>query len=92
MDFRNESWQLSPAFDINPSVDKEELSLAIDGNSGLLNFELAMEVTEYFRLNTNEAETILKEVKNAVRRWEQVAKNTGIAKSEIENMRTAFRY
>ncbi len=89
---RNESWQLSPAFDINPSVDKEELSLTIDGNSGLLDFELAMVVIEYFRLSTNDAGTILKEVKNAVRRWEQIAKNSGIAKSEIENMRAAFRY
>ena len=37
-------WRLSPAFDINPSVDKHGLAITIDGNSNALDFGLAFEV------------------------------------------------
>ncbi|MHC1707269.1 MAG: type II toxin-antitoxin system HipA family toxin [Bacteroidales bacterium] len=88
----NNNWRLSPAYDINPSVDKEELSLTIDENSGVLDFDLAMSVIEYFRLNDTEAAVILHKVKDVVRNWENVAKQTGILRKEIETMRWAFRY
>ena len=87
----NNNWRLSPAFDINPSTDKEELSLNIDENSGALDFDLAMSVIEYFRLNEKEAGLILKNVKKVVSNWENVAKQTGITRTEIETMRASFR-
>jgi len=88
----NGSWQLSPAFDINPSVDKEELSLNIDDNSGELDFELALSVIEYFRLQLADAKLVLSEVTQVVSTWEKVAKNIGIIRSEMELMHPAFRY
>jgi serine/threonine-protein kinase HipA len=88
----NNNWRLSPAFDINPSTDKEELSLNIDENSGALDFDLAMSVIEYFRLNEKEAGLILKNVKKVVGNWENVAKQTGISRKEIELMSGAFRF
>ena len=88
----NGNWRLSPAYDINPSIDKEELSLNIDENSGILDFDLAMGVIEYFRLNEKEAGLILKDVRKVVSNWEGIAKQTGIPRSEIELMRRAFRY
>lgn len=45
-----EGWVLSPAFDLNPSVDKDGLALNIDTNNNALDFELAKTVGEYFRL------------------------------------------
>lgn len=89
---KNNNWQLSPAYDINPSIDKEELSLNIDENSGDLDFELALSVIDYFRLNLMEANNILSEVKTVVKNWEKTAKSIGIVRSEIELMRSAFRY
>ncbi|MFH2141160.1 MAG: HipA domain-containing protein [Bacteroidota bacterium] len=88
----NSNWRLSPAFDINPSTDKEELSLNIDENSGALDFDLAMSVIEYFRLNEIEAGLILKNVRKVVSNWEDIAKQTGISRKEIELMSGAFRY
>ncbi len=88
----NEAWRLSPAFDVNPSVDKEELALNIDDQSGALDFDLALSVCEYFRLNSDEARSILSQVKKAVSDWQKTAKQIGIPRSEIELMQSAFRY
>lgn len=46
-----EGWKLSPAYDLNPSIDKDGLSLNIDMHNNDLNFDLAKSVDEYFRLN-----------------------------------------
>ncbi len=86
------SWRLSPAFDLNPSIDKEELALTIDETSGVLDFDIALNVAPYFRLNKNEAEVILSAIKKTVSNWEKVARKTGIIRNEIELMRSAFRY
>ena len=86
------NWRLSPAFDLNPSIDKEELSLTIDETSGVLDFAIAIRVSEYFRLNKNEAEAILSTVRKSVSHWEKIAGQTGISRNEIETMRSAFRY
>ncbi len=88
----NGAWRLSPAFDINPSIDKEELALNIDENSGALEFDLALSVIEYFRLQRKEAESILSNVREVVRNWEKTAKKIRIGSAEIEMMRSAFRY
>ena len=88
----NNTWRLSPAFDVNPSTDKDELALNIDDTSGMLDFDLAMNVCEYFRLNSKEAKSILTQVKKAVSNWDKIAKQLGIYRSEMELMHSAFRY
>jgi len=88
----NGGWKLSPAFDINPSIDKDELSLNIDENTGVLSFDHALSVIEYFRLGTKEAVSILNNIKESVKPWEKIAKQVGITKNEIDLMRSAFRY
>ena len=88
----NGAWRLSHAFDINHSIDKEELALNIDENSGALEFDLALSVIEYFRLQRKEAESILSNVREVVRNWEKTAKKIRIGSAEIEMMRSAFRY
>lgn len=86
------AWRLSPAYDVNPSTDKEELALNIDESSGALDFELALSVAEYFRLTPKDAQTILTKVIEIVRNWEKTSKQIGISRSEIEVMRPAFRF
>ncbi len=88
----NNEWKLSPAYDINPSIDKDELALNIDDNSGELDFDLALSVAEYFRLNKEEAEFIQSEVRKAISNWEKLALQTKISRTEIELMRPAFRF
>lgn len=87
----DKGWRLSPAYDINPSVDKAGLSLNIDTDSNALDFELAKNVGHYFQLNSKQMNTILDEVKNAVSQWETIAHDIGVSRSEILLMEGAFR-
>ncbi len=62
-------WVLSPAYDINRSVDKHGLALNMDVDNNALDVELAKSVGEYFRLSLPQMDTIIKEVSNAARHW-----------------------
>lgn len=83
-------WILSPAYDLNPSIEKDGLSLNIDMDDNALSFDLAKSVGQYFRLNDSEMEAILIEVLTAVKDWKTVAIRIGIKSSEIELMSAAF--
>lgn len=85
-------WKLSPAFDINPSIDKQGLALTIDSNSNALDFDLAFQVGEYFRLNQQQMDHIFGEVKKTVGTWKEVAKKMKIPRGQQEIMATAFRF
>lgn len=85
-------WVLSPAYDLNPSIEKDGLSLNIDMDDNALNFDLAKSVGEYFRLSNTEMETILNEVLSVVKNWKTVAQEIGIKNAEIELMAGAFRW
>ena len=86
----NEGWILSPAYDLNPSIDKDGLSLNIDMDNNALDFELARSVGEYFRLNDKQMKQILQEVNAAVGNWKKVANSIGIPRREQLLMDSAF--
>ncbi|AWM14663.1 toxin HipA [Flavobacterium sediminis] len=86
----DEGWILSPAYDLNPSIDKDGLALNIDTDNNTLDFELAKEVGEYFRLNNEQMEAIIHEVQVSVSQWKEVATKLGIPRSEQELMEKAF--
>lgn len=88
----DEGWILSPAYDLNPSIEKDGLSLNIDMDDNALDFELAKSVGSYFRLRESEMDTIIQEVSRAVKDWKTIAKKIGIKNAEIELMTGAFRY
>lgn len=88
----DEGWVLSPAYDLNPSVDKDGLALNIDMDNNSLDFELAKSVGEFFRLNHSEMDNILNEVFNSVKQWKEIAHKIGIPRSEQELMQAAFRF
>ncbi len=84
-------WKLSPAYDINPSIDKDGLSLNIDANNNSLDFDLAKSVGEYFQLKEKQMDDILKEIKAAIKNWKTEATKFGISKTEIALMSSAFK-
>ncbi|BAO55231.1 type II toxin-antitoxin system HipA family toxin [Nonlabens marinus] len=88
----DKGWILSPAYDLNPSIEKDGLSLNIDMDDNALNFDLAKSVGEYFRLSESEMVTILSEVLTVVKNWKYIAEEVGIKRSEVELMEGAFRY
>lgn len=83
-------WELSPAYDLNPSIEKDGLALNIDMDDNALNFELAKSVGEFFRLSETEMETIIEEVLTVVRDWKSFAKQIGILNKEQLVMESAF--
>ena len=89
---RGDSWRLSPAFDLNPdpSPGQKYLSTAIDGSDTAASVGLALAVAPYFRLSPQAARDVLRDVVAAVSRWQQVAKQHGLADVEIEQMAPAF--
>ena len=86
-----QGWRLSPAFDINPSVDKDGLALNIDMDNNSLNLELAQSVGVYFRLSDSEMKTIIDEVTLSVAGWKKIAQEIGISRSEQTLMAGAFK-
>ncbi|WP_158796629.1 type II toxin-antitoxin system HipA family toxin [Pedobacter sp. L105] len=87
----DKGWVLSPAFDINPSIDKNGLALNIDANNNALSYDLAKSVGEYFKLDDKQMDKIIEEVRSAVNSWEKVAKRIGIPRAERELMAGAFK-
>ncbi len=84
------TWMLSPAYDINPSINKDGLALNIDMDSNALDLELVKSVGEYFRLNNEQMDSIIKEVLDAVSQWKKIANKLGISRAEQELMASAF--
>jgi len=87
----DEGWRLSPAYDVNPSIDKDGLALNIDMDNNVLDIELAKSVGPYFRLSEKEMDNILDEVKSSVSGWQRIANQIGIPRSEQILMSGAFR-
>ncbi len=84
-------WTLSPAYDVNPVTPANGLHLNISDNDNSLDFDLAMEVIEFFRLNIAEAEAIKDEVLTSVEKWQKVAVDTGISRKEQQLIGPAFK-
>ena len=86
----DKGWILSPAYDINPSIDKDGLALNIDMDNNKLDFDLAISVGDFFRLGNKQMDTIIEEVVTAVKNWKKFAKVIGIPNNEQELMVKAF--
>lgn len=83
-------WLLSPAYDINPVTPANGLHLNITDDDNSLNYELAMDVNEFFQLSKSQAQIIKDEVMASVAHWEKVASSANIGRSEQQNMASAF--
>lgn len=86
-----QGWRLAPAYDVNPSVDKNGLALNIDTNDNSLNFELARSFAEYFHLTPSDTKAIVEQIKRTIAGWPIIAKEIGIPRIEQEMMAAAFK-
>jgi serine/threonine-protein kinase HipA len=86
-----EGWRLSPAFDINPSIDKEGLALNIDMDNNSLNIDLAKSVGAYFRMEEKEMDRVIDQVRSVVSGWQKLAVEIGIPRGEQTLMTAAFK-
>jgi serine/threonine-protein kinase HipA len=82
--FEDRNWNLSPAYDLNPSFDKQEHVLSFDGTSHAPNMDVILETAEYYRLEKSEATAILKEVSDITDSWRVRAKAIGLSSVDIQ--------
>ena len=83
-------WHLSPAYDINSEPTGTGLSLNISDTDNSLDLKLALEVAEFFRLNSRQAKEIIRHVQKNVSKWRLIATNYGLSRREQELMSSAF--
>ncbi len=88
-------WRLSPVYDLNPvptDIRPRVLSTSIDLIDPSASVDLALDVSEYFDLDFQQAKKIMHEVGRTCATWRDVALNLRIKKSEIDRMATAFEH
>lgn len=86
-----EGWILSPAYDINPVETGTGLHLNISDVDNALDWDLLRETAPFFRIEAEQAEKIIVDVKTAVQGWEKEAKAVGIPLLESDLKANAFR-
>jgi len=72
--------RLSPAYDMNPSIDRADLSLAINEVETDCDVSIAMEACKDYGLTPEQAGGVLKQVRAAVAGWRGQANRLGIRK------------
>jgi len=82
--------RLSPAYDMNPSVERRELSLAINEVEAACDVSIAMDACHDYGLSRQEADNVLNQVRIAVTPWRSEAARLGIPRAEQELMASAF--
>lgn len=88
--YQQGGWALSSAYDLNPVTPANGLHLSITDDNNSLDYDLAFEVIDFFKLSHSQAKTIKSEVLDSVSRWSEVATSLGISRSEQMTMASAF--
>jgi serine/threonine-protein kinase HipA len=82
--------RLSPAYDINPSIERRELSLAINETESDCDVNIALEASRDYGLDRPAAAAVVEQVRAAVAFWRKEAGTLGIPRSEQSLMSRAF--
>jgi serine/threonine-protein kinase HipA len=79
---RPSGWHLSPAFDMNPSLKKEEHVLALDLHTRQPDIGVVIETAGFYRLNREQAEAVVERVGKVVSIWQDRARRLGLSGQE----------
>lgn len=85
-------WRLSPAFDVNPTPGAEAKYLAtgLDFDRREAEPEIALSVSDFFRLKLSEARGIASSMALEISGWRREARAAGISEASIERMADCF--
>jgi serine/threonine-protein kinase HipA len=84
-------WQLSPVFDVNPSIYGENLSLNINEHDNTMDFALVKDTASYYDLSAEAAsEIILSTSKTVADNWKRLAEKYRLSRSKMMDMEPAF--
>lgn len=82
--------RLSPAYDLNPSVERRHLSTAINEVETDCDVAIALAAARSYGLTRAAADAVVSEVRVAVSGWRKEARSLGIPKAEQDLMAEAF--
>lgn len=82
--------RLSPAYDMNPSIDRTELTLAINEVETSCDVSVAMDASRDYGLTAQQASGVFDDVRRAVQNWRNEANRFHIPKAEQDLMALAF--
>lgn len=83
-------WRLAPAFDVNPNIDKAEHVLNIDDADNRPSLQTVLTTAAFYGLTEERGKQIVEEVASAVDGWENLARQAGIARGDVELTAGAF--
>ncbi len=90
---RADSWALSPAFDLNPNPEPGPLHLStmID-NDTLADLDDLLATAGFYRLSSDGALAVVRQVRDAVSSWREAAARNGLSKAALVAMEPAFAH
>ena len=87
----DDTWMLSPAYDLNPDPDQDRLSLLVNMDTDACQLKEALAGAEYFALTIPQATDIAGEIQKTVREhWRKLAGHYRISRQEQERFSYAF--
>ena len=84
-----EGWELSPAYDINPTNGMYQ-ALLIDANSNDSSLNSLYNAHEFYMLDETTARGIIKDVTRNMKYWENMAEDIGLPRREITHFTNRF--
>ena len=82
-------WELSPAYDINPTLSDSQ-SLLINHSTSVANLDILLKSAGEYMLSIEKAMTIINEVKSAMKSWRNEAYRLGLPQRDIEMFAPRF--
>ena len=82
-------WELSPAYDINPTLSDEQ-SLLINRNTNKADLNILLKSAGDYMLTPDKAKKIIDETKGAMKSWCREARRLGLAQRDIELFAARF--
>lgn len=83
-------WRLAPAFDVNPSPEKIEHSLALDEALHVPDLDAVRATAPLYRLSAEDAERTISEIDRVVAGWRAAARGSGLGADELELIGRSF--
>ncbi len=82
-------WTLSPAYDINPTLNGYQ-ALLINSVTNEADMDILLDSSEEYMIGNEEAQQIVNEVKTGVRQWKSIATRHGISKREMDAFQQVY--
>lgn len=94
--FRNHSflltekgWILSPAYDLNPSLDRHH-AILINSDTDESDLDILVDSSDEYMIDKKTARGIVSDVVREMKYWEKIARDCGLSRSEMNYFRDRF--